>query len=73
MTRKRESSWDVVVRAWPFAGPCGFCGCADKRHRVFDTVADRHAAGDSVALLARDYSVGRYEIRALLKVMEAAK
>lgn len=72
MTRRRETCLDVVERAWPLRGPCAFCCDGDARHRVLDTIFGRHAAGDSVPLLARDYGVSRYEIRALLVVCAQA-
>lgn len=48
---------DVVafLRQYPYAGSCAFCGADDKRHRLADAFADMASAGDSVAIIARDF------------------
>ncbi len=53
---------------YPLRGPCGICGCPglDGRHRLLDAIRDRHAAGDSVEDLARDYGRPAKAIRAAL-------
>lgn len=42
---------------FPRRGPCAFCGGPDARHRVWDAIRERRAAGESVEDLARDYGV----------------
>lgn len=56
----------AVSAAWPRRGPCGFCGFRDARHRIFDTVLDRHRGGDSARLLADAYDVSEVAVRQLL-------
>ncbi len=38
-----------------FRGPCAFCGHADARHRMVDTITERYTAGETVEALAQDY------------------
>jgi hypothetical protein len=53
---------------FPPRGACAFCGGKDARHRIWDTIMDRHAAGESVASLAEDYMKPRKAIKAILTV-----
>ncbi len=58
----------MTLDEWfPFRGPCGFCGGPDARHRLFDAIAERHAAGDGVEALAEDYDKPPEAIRAVLE------
>ncbi len=41
----------------PFRGPCALCGAPDARHRVTDAIWEAWNAGDSLADVARDFSV----------------
>lgn len=54
---------EAFERAYPFAGPCAFCGFRDRRHRVVDAWAGMHRAGDSIAALAVDYNVSERVVR----------
>lgn len=54
---------EAFERAYPFAGPCAFCGFRDRRHRVVDAWAGMHRAGDSLADLAVDYNVSERAVR----------
>lgn len=54
--------------AFPRRGPCLFCvGFKDGRHRLLDAIRSRHRAGDSVAVLARDYGRFPAQIRLALE------
>ena len=39
-------------------GQCAFCGDPDANHRIYDAIAERWRAGESVTYLIRDYSEG---------------
>ena len=49
------SGYAVLDALYPFAGPCGFCGGPDKRHRLADALVEAHRAGDSIDLLVHAY------------------
>lgn len=53
---------------FPPCGPCGFCRRGDKRHRIWDTMLERHAAGDTAEMMAEDYMVPEVAVRAVLSV-----
>jgi hypothetical protein len=36
----RERPIPVLDVLYPYAGPCGFCGFGDKRHRLADALVD---------------------------------
>lgn len=55
---------------FPPAGPCLFCGAADKRHRLWDTMAERCAAGETAAAVAEDYG---YPVEAVLLAIRAVR
>lgn len=63
---------ELVREAWPLHGKCGFCGDADGRHRLFDTMLERHRAGDSAAALAKDFLYPLNAVEALLGWWETA-
>ena len=52
----------------PPAGPCAFCGYPDKRHRMWDMIRGRFAAGESIADLAKDYGQTPLEIEQWLRL-----
>ena len=52
--------------AFPPCGPCAFCGSDDKRHRLWDAIAARHAFGETVEALAADYG---YPAEAIARVV----
>jgi hypothetical protein len=39
----------------PPAGDCAFCGYPDKRHRMWDVLADLFVSGESIAWIAEQY------------------
>ena len=53
---------------YPERGPCAFCGHKDARHRLWDTIIDRHEAGDSMTELAKDYDKPRKAIKLVLDI-----
>ena len=36
----KERPVPILDALYPYAGPCGFCGFGDKRHRLADAVVD---------------------------------
>ncbi len=50
----------------PYNGSCGLCGGPDARHRLFEAISERHAAGDSSSHLATDYATDVATIEAVL-------
>ena len=50
----------------PFRGPCGLCGGPDARHRLYDAVAERVAAGEDEDQVARDYDEGAQWVLAIV-------
>lgn len=50
------------------AGPCLVCGYPDKRHRLWDAIKDRFAAGESLDELATDFDYTREEIEQWLRL-----
>lgn len=52
----------------PPAGPCGFCGAPDKRHRLWDAICSQFSAGESIDDLAVDYGYTRLEIEQWLRL-----
>ena len=58
-------------KAFPYRGPCAFCGDWDARHRLFDTVYGRQCAGESVASLCRDYDLTRSKINLIEQYKKA--
>ena len=61
---------DQLDDLWPPRGPCGFCGGPDARHRIFDVIRDRRAAGESISALADDYRVTEKHIIVALEADE---
>jgi hypothetical protein len=57
-----------LERWFPPRGGCAFCGHKDARHRLWDTIIERHTAGDSIAFLADDYGKPRQAIKAVLTI-----
>ena len=51
---------------FPFRGPCGLCGGPDARHRVWDAMLERVAAGDDSADVAADYGVSEQAVAAVV-------
>lgn len=49
----------------PFCGECGICGCADQRHRMYDSLHEAVAAGDSPSMLAWAYEMPQETIEAI--------
>ena len=48
----------LLDETWPPRGPCAFCGGPDARHRTWEVLESRHAAGETVAELVADYDQG---------------
>ena len=49
----------------PFRGPCGLCGGPDARHRMFDVIHERVAAGEGEEDVAEDYGLSADTVRAI--------
>jgi len=54
-----------VDTTFPYSGPCAFCGGPEARHRILDTIVERHRAGESVAEIAWDYDAFGLVIEAI--------
>ena len=50
-----ERATDKLDLIGPYRGSCGLCGHPDARHRVYDAIRERLAAGESVEGVAADY------------------
>jgi len=55
MTADRFILPPEVSAAVPYSGPCAFCGGPEARHRVLDTIVERHRTGESASDIAGDY------------------
>jgi len=53
-------------RWFPPAGPCAFCGHADKRHRLWDALLGNFRAGESVADIASCYGLSYEAVQAVI-------
>jgi len=53
---------------FPPRGPCAFCGHKDARHRLWDALMDRVAAGDSAESVAEDYGISMKAMNLVLKL-----
>ena len=51
---------------FPRNGPCFLHPTRYARHRLIDSIRGRHRAGESVAVLARDFILSRAAIRAAI-------
>jgi hypothetical protein len=60
------TDWPTIDAKWPYCGPCAFCGCADKRHRLFDAMRGRVRAGESRKSVAEDYGCSMDALLAVL-------
>lgn len=58
---------DIIDQWRGYNGSCGLCGYWDERHRMIEAVRGRIKAGETVADLARDYSIDKRTIRAMMK------
>jgi hypothetical protein len=58
--------WAIIDVAFPYCGPCAFCGGPDKRHRLFDAMRGAYRAGDSVEAIADNYNVPVDAVRAVI-------
>jgi len=47
----------------PYCGPCWLCGGPDARHRTWDAIRERLAAGDSAESIAEDYEMDTVTVR----------
>lgn len=58
---------ELIDHAMPFAGPCGFCGDDDRRHRILDAIAERLRAedGDSAEETAADFGLSVEVVEAI--------
>lgn len=56
----------------PPAGPCALCGGADKRHRVFDAVADYLKAGGDPDQIADEYDLPAPNVRKIANALGLA-
>jgi len=61
------TDWPTIDAAFPYRGPCGMCGCADARHRLFDAMRGASRAGDHVLDIARAYDATIEAVRAVLR------
>lgn len=52
-------------RLFPPRGLCGLCGGPDARHRLWDVLLGRLAAGENAAQVSDDFEVEVRKIRAL--------
>jgi len=53
-------------RWFPPAGPCAFCGHADKRHRLWDALLGSHRVGQPVSELAQFYELPLEAVQAVI-------
>ena len=60
------TDWPTIDAQWPYRGPCAFCGCADARHRLFDSMRGNFRAGDSVERIAVAYDATVEAVNAVL-------
>ena len=58
----------ALDRHFPRCGPCLMCGGADKRHRLWDAIADRRRGGETAKSIARDYRLPVAAVLAVLRV-----
>jgi len=56
----------TLSRWFPARGPCGFCGHADARHRLWDAIISRYRAGETVKIIAEDYDLTEAAINKVL-------
>ena len=66
MTQRLRSIPPVVEKHFPPQGVCLLCGFGDKRHRMFDAIADRIRAGESERSVIVDYRLPRSTVRAIV-------
>lgn len=64
---------DALDKHYPPCGPCGFCGHKDKRHRLWDAMMSRRAAGEASGDIADDLSVTPEHMAAVIEARPYAQ